>query len=160
MAAGHRSIVEVRSHLPCDRACRLKIYFRKVAWRAKRRSLDWATRRVPGRRISNTLTTDFCMAALGQAIALYGIPQILNTDQGSQFTDDAFVALTRETQWIALSMDGKGCWRDNVFIERFWKTLKYEEVYLHADDSQRPHSSLAGRTPDMVYFSDAAIETA
>ena len=139
--------------------------------------LDWATRRVLAWHISNTLTTDFCLAALEEAIAHYGTPQILNTDQGSQFTDAAFVASTRETHGIALSMDGKGCWRDNVFVERFWKTLKYEEVYLHAYDSvseakasieryitfynsQRPHSSLQGRTPDMVYFSDAAVEAA
>lgn len=139
--------------------------------------LDWATRRVLTWRISNTLTTDFCIAALEEAIALCGTPQILNTDQGSQFTDADFVTLVRETHGIALSMDGKGCWRDNVFVERFWKTLTYEEVYLHAYDSvsdakagitryiafynsQRPHSSLQGRTPDVVYFSDVAIEAA
>ena len=139
--------------------------------------LDWATRRVLAWCISNTLTSDFCIAALEDAIALYGTPQILNTDQGSQFTDAAFVALTRETHGIALSMDGKGCWRDNVFVERFWKTLKYEEVYLHAYDSvseakasieryitfynaQRPHSALGRRTPDMVYFSAPATEAA
>lgn len=139
--------------------------------------LDWAPRRVLAWRISNTLTTDFCIAALEEAIARYGSPRILNTDQGSQFTDAAFVALTRETHGIALSMDGKGCWRDNVFVERFWKTLKYEEVYLHAYDSvsetrasiaryiafynsQRPHSSLQGRTPDMAYFQPSAAEAA
>jgi len=139
--------------------------------------LDWATRWVLAWCISNTLMSDFCIAALEDAIALYGTPQILNTDQGSQFTDAAFVALTRETHGIALSMDGKGCWRDNVFVERFWKTLKYEEVYLHAYDSvseakasieryitfynaQRPHSALGRRTPDMVYFSAPATEAA
>jgi len=131
--------------------------------------LDWATRRVLAWRVSNTLTTDFCIDSVAAAVATYGAPQILNTDQGSQFTDAAFVELVRQTHQIALSMDGKGCWRDNVFVERFWKTLKYEEVYLHAYDSvsdaqagieryitfyntQRPHSSLQGHTPDMIYF--------
>jgi putative transposase len=139
--------------------------------------LDWATRRVLSWRLSNTLTTDFCLAALEEAIALYGTPQILNTDQGSQFTDGELVSFVRETHGIALSMYGKGCWRDNVFIERFWKTLKHEEVYLHAYDSvsdakasiarylsfynsQRPHSSLQGRTPDIAYYNSTAAEAA
>ena len=135
--------------------------------------LDWATRRVLAWRLSNTLTTDFCIEAVREAIETHGRPQIFNTDQGSQFTDRDFVALIRDEHCIALSMDGKGAWRDNVFVERFWKSLKYEEIYLHAYDSvseaksgigkyiafyngMRPHSSLDGRTPDTAYFSSAA----
>ena len=139
--------------------------------------LDWATRRVLSFRLSNTLTTDFCLAALEEAIAVYGTPHILNTDQGSQFTNSEFVSLVKQRHGIALSMDGKGCWRDNVFIERFWKTLKHEEVYLHAYDSvsdakasiarylsfyngQRPHSALQGLTPNMRYFNFIAAQAA
>jgi len=112
-----------------------------------------------------------------EAITNFGRPEIFNADQGSQLTDSDFVDLITKTHPIRLSMDGKGCWRDNVFIERFWKSLKYEEVYLHAYDSvseakaaisryidcynaQRPHSSLGGRTPDMAYFSALAADAA
>lgn len=139
--------------------------------------LDWATRRVLAWRLSNTLTADFCIETVEEAIAQYGKPQIFNTDQGSQFTDGDFVDLIREKHGIALSMDGKGCWRDNVFIERFWRSLKYEEVYLHAYESAsqaragigryinfyngtRPHSALDGRTPDTAYFTSPAAEMA
>ncbi len=130
--------------------------------------LDWATRRVLAWRLSNTLTGDGCLEALEAAIRAHGCPEILNTDQGSQFTSMAFVALVQQ-HGIALSMDGKGAWRDNCFVERLWKTVKYEEVYLHAYDSVpdaqrhlvayftfynqgRPHTALDGQTPDMVYF--------
>jgi putative transposase len=130
--------------------------------------LDWATRRVLAWRLSNSLTTDFCLDALEAAIQDCGRPTILNTDQGSQFTGTAFVSVVQE-HGIQLSMDGKGSWRDNLFIERLWKSIKYEEVYLHAYDSVtearhgltryltfynqgRPHSALDGQTPDMVYF--------
>jgi putative transposase len=130
--------------------------------------LDWATRRVLAWRLSNTLTTDVCLDALEAAIREYGRPGILNTDQGSQFTSTAFVSLVQQ-HGIRLSMDGKGAWRDNLFVERLWKSVKYEEVYLHAYDSVReaqqglaryftfynggrPHTALDGRTPDMVYF--------
>lgn len=130
--------------------------------------LDWATRRVLAWRLSNTLTTDVCLEALEAAIRDQGCPGILNTDQGSQFTSPAFVACVQQ-HGIALSMDGKGAWRDNLFVERLWKTVKYEEVYLHAYDSVpeaqhhlavylafynhgRPHAALDGQTPDMVYF--------
>jgi len=130
--------------------------------------LDWATRRVLAWRLSNTLTTDCCLDALDAAIRIHGAPAILNTDQGSQFTSTAFVGLVQQ-DGIALSMDGKGAWRDNLFVERLWKSVKYEEVYLHAYDSVpeaqrslaryftfynsgRPHVALDGRTPDMVYF--------
>ena len=96
--------------------------------------LDWATRRVLAWRLSNSMTTDFCLDALEAAIHDWGLPQILNTDQGSQFTGTAFVGLVQQ-HGIALSMDGKGSWRDNLFIERLWKSVKDEEVYLHAYDS-------------------------
>jgi putative transposase len=131
--------------------------------------LDWATRRVLAWRLSNTLTADFCIAALEEAIATYGAPGIVNTDQGCQFTDRGFIAVL-ERHGVRISMDGKGAWRDNVLVERFWRSLKYEEVYLHAYDSlaearrgleryllfynqRRPHSALDGLTPDMLYFS-------
>ena len=130
--------------------------------------LDWATRRVLAWRLSNTMTTDCCLEALAGAIQGYGCPEILNTDQGSQFTSTAFVALVQQ-HGIQFSMDGRGAWRDNLFVERLWKSVKYEEVYLHAYDSvaeaqqhltayftfynqARPHRALDGRTPDMVYF--------
>jgi putative transposase len=131
--------------------------------------LDWSTRRVLEWRLSNSLTTDFCMDGLEAAIGKYGCPEIFNTDQGCQFTDRDFVGAL-EDRSIAVSMDGKGAWRDNVFVERFWRSIKYEEVYLRAYESateakqfigryiafyneHRPHSSLDGRTPDEVYFS-------
>ena len=130
--------------------------------------LDWATRRVLAWRLSNTLTTDCCLDALEAAIQAHGCPGILNTDQGSQFTSTAFVTAVQQ-HGLALSMDGRGAWRDNLFVERLWKTVKYEEVYLHAYASGieaqrhlaayftfynqgRPHGALDGRTPDMVYF--------
>ena len=131
--------------------------------------LDWATRRVLAWRLSNTLTADPCVEALEEAIQRYGAPEIMNTDQGSQFTSAAFISVL-EHNGIAISMDGKGCWRDNVFVERLWKSVKYEEVYLHGYDTvsvarqalaryfdfynrRRPHSTLDGKTPDTAYFS-------
>jgi putative transposase len=130
--------------------------------------MDWASRRVMSWRLSNTLTTDFCTEALQEAIDRYGTPEIFNTDQGSQFTSLEFTQLLKDNK-IAISMDGRGCWRDNVFVERLWKSIKYEEVYLHAYEtvsaarsgidqylrfynSRRPHSSLDKRTPDEFYF--------
>jgi putative transposase len=130
--------------------------------------LDWHSRRVLSWRVSNTMTTDFCLDALREAIARYGTPDIFNTDQGSQFTSDEFTGMLKE-HGIQISMDGKGCWRDNVFVERLWKSVKYEEVYLKAYDSvsaakaslgnyltfyntRRPHQSLDGKTPDAIYF--------
>jgi len=114
------------------------------------------------------MTTDFCLDALEAAIRDYGPPGILNTDQGSQFTSTAFVDLVQQ-HGIRLSMDGRSAWRDNLFVERLWKSVRYEEVYLHAYDSVReaqrglaiyftfynqgrPHTALDGQTPDMVYF--------
>lgn len=130
--------------------------------------LDWATRRILSWRLSNTLTADFCVEALEEAIVRHGTPQIMNTDQGSQFTSAQFIG-TLNAHGVAISMDGKGCWRDNVFVERLWRSIKYEEVYLHAYDTvseakaslaryvtfyneRRPHSSLDGQAPDHVYF--------
>ena len=130
--------------------------------------LDWATRRVLAWRLSNTMTADFCLDALEAAIRDCGRPTILNTDQGSQVPGTAFVGLVQQ-HGIQRSMDGKGSWRDNRFIERLWKSVKYEEVYLHAYDSMTEarhglmryftfhnqgwlHSALEGQTPDMVYF--------
>ena len=96
--------------------------------------LDWASRRALSWRVSNTLTTDFCLEAVQEAINRYGAPAIFNTDQGCQFTSQEFTGLLKQNG-MAISMDGKGCWRDNVFVERLWKSVKYEEVYLYAYDS-------------------------
>jgi putative transposase len=135
--------------------------------------MDWTSRRVLSWRLSNTLTADFCVEALEAAIAQYGVPEIVNTDQGSQFAGEEFVCTVLESG-AKLSMDGKGAWKDNVFIERFWRTVKYEEVYLRAYESvsdarhhlerymtfynsRRPHSSLNDRTPDAVYFNQTLM---
>jgi putative transposase len=138
--------------------------------------MDWASRRILSFRLSNTLTADFCVEALEEAIVRHGKPEIVNTDQGSQFTGMEFIG-TLKARGIAISMDGKGCWRDNVFIERFWKTLKYQEVYLRAYDSvsearasiaryitfynsRRPHRAHRGRTPDAAYFGNLDMKAA
>lgn len=117
-------------------------------------------------RLSNTLTTDFCKEAVQEAIARHGKPEIFNSDQGCQFTSLDFTGLLKDNG-IEISMDGKGCWRDNVFVERLWKSVKYEEVYLHAYDrvsdakrdldfkfynQNRPHTALDDKTPDEFYF--------
>ena len=138
--------------------------------------MDWATRRILAHRLSNTLTADFCVVALDEAISRYGVPEIVNTDQGSQFTGTEFISKL-EKHRIAISMDGKGCWRDNVFVERFWKSLKYEEVYLRAYETvstaresitryvtfynqRRPHRALNGATPDTAYFASRDLKAA
>ena len=130
--------------------------------------VDWASRRALSWRVSNTLTTDFCIEAVQEAINRYGKPEIFNTDQGCQFTSTDFTDMLKDND-IKISMDGKGCWRDNVFVERLWRSVKYEEVYLRAYDSvndakrglkeyfrlynqERPHSSLDDKTPDEFYF--------
>jgi putative transposase len=130
--------------------------------------VDWFSRRVLAWRLSITMEAAFCVEALEEALAKYGRPEIFNTDQGSQFTSEAFTAVLIVNK-IAISMDGKGSWRDNVFVERIWKTVKYEEVYLRAYNSvgearaslgryldfyngRRPHSSLDRRTPGEAYF--------
>ena len=129
--------------------------------------MDWASRRVLAWRLSNTLTTDFCIEAVQEALVRYGNPDIFNTDQGCQFTSQEFTGLLQD-HGIQISMDGTGCWRDNVFVERLWRSVKYEEVYLRAYDSisaarqgvgryltfynqTRPHRALDGKTPEQVY---------
>ena len=137
--------------------------------------LDVASRKVLAFRLSNTLTADFCVAALQEALAKFGRPEIFNTDQGSQFTSDEWIKVLKDAG-IAISMDGKGRWIDNVFIERLWRSVKYEEVYLHAYtngtearmaltryfsfyNARRSHQSLEYRTPDEVYFDGLAAAT-
>ena len=130
--------------------------------------IDWFTRRVLSWRVSITLEAAFCIDAVEEALARFGSPEIFNTDQGSQFTSLEFTKVLVDAG-VKISMDGKGSWRDNVVVERFWRTIKYEEVYLHAYtnvpearagigryikffNAGRPHSSLDGRTPDEAYF--------
>ena len=130
--------------------------------------VDWASRKVLAHRVSISMDTSFCLEALEEAFAKYGQPEIFNTDQGSQFTSEAFTQVLTG-RGIQISMDGKGSWRDNVFVERLWRSIKYEEVYLHAYESvnqakagiaryigfyneRRPHSSLDKKTPDEFYF--------
>ncbi|ASW04312.1 hypothetical protein CJU94_39890 (plasmid) [Paraburkholderia aromaticivorans] len=139
--------------------------------------VDWSSRRVLAHRVAITLEAEHAVAVLEEAFAKYGPPEIVNTDQGSQFTSDAFTEAVLG-KGIQLSMDGRGSWRDNVFVERLWRSVKYEEVYLKAYESvsharqsiaayltwynqRRPHSSLADRTPDEAYFAMLpAIKTA
>jgi putative transposase len=130
--------------------------------------MDWASRKALSWRLSNTLDASFCIGALEDAIEAYGPPEIFNTDQGSQFTSEDFTGVLVKNG-IRISMDGQGRWRDNVFIERLWRTVKYEEVYLKAYGSltearrelkayfkfyneRRRHQGLDGRTPDEVYW--------
>ena len=130
--------------------------------------VDWFSRRVLAWRVSITLEVEFCLEVVEEALARCGKPDIFNTDQGSQFTSIPFTGLLLDHK-IAISMDGRGAWRDNVFVERLWRSIKYEEVYLHAYDTvaqartslgryldfynrKRPHSSLDARTPDQAYF--------
>ena len=131
--------------------------------------LDWYSRRVLSWRVSITLEVEPCLEAVEEALAKYGKPEIFNSDQGSQFTSNDFTGLLLK-HGIQISMDGKGAWRDNVFVERLWRSVKYEEVYLKAYDSvsearasigryledfynrKRPHSSLDRKTPDQAYF--------
>jgi putative transposase len=144
--------------------------------------LDWFSRRVLSWRLSIVLGLDprmeaaFCVETLEDALARHGKPDIFNTDQGSQFTGSAFTSVLANND-IAISMDGKGAWRDNVFVERLWRSVKYEEVYLRAYESvsearasigrylnfyngRRPHSSLDGTTPDKAYFTPLPLRLA
>src|SRR5665811_405991 len=138
--------------------------------------LDWFSRRVLSWRLSITMEAAFCVETLEDALARHGKPGIFNTDQGSQFTGQAFTGVLIENG-IAISMDGKGAWRDNVFVERLWRSVKYEEVYLRAYDSvsearasigryldfyngRRPHSSLDGMTPNRAYFTPLPLRLA
>ncbi len=137
--------------------------------------IDWFSRRVLAWRLSNTLTTDFCLDAVREALHRYGRPEIFNTDQGCQFTSGEFTGLLK-MHHIRISRDGKGSWRDNVFVERLWKSVKYEEVYLKADDNvadaksnlatyllfynaRRPLRSLDGQTPDAAYITTPTSAT-
>ena len=138
--------------------------------------MDWFARRILAWRLSNTMEAEFCVEVLEDALARYGKPGIFNTDQGSQFSGTAFTGVLIKNE-IAISMDGKGAWRDNVFVERFWRSVKYEEVYLRAYDDvptarasigrylnfyngRRPHSSLDRRTPDQAYFDPLPLRMA
>ena len=138
--------------------------------------IDWYSRKILAWRVSNTLTADCCLEAVEEAIARHGAPETFNSDQGAQFTSAAFIELLHRHR-IRISMDGRGAWRDNVFIERLWKSVKYEEVYLHAYESvseaktglgryvtfynsRRPHTALDRRTPDAVYFESLPLAAA
>jgi putative transposase len=138
--------------------------------------VDWFSRRVMAWKVSTTMDVHFCLEAVEEAIERHGKPEIMNTDQGSQFTSQAFTGLLKDNG-IQISMDGKGAWRDNVFVERLWRSVKYEEVYLHAYDtvsadkagldryfrfynSRRPHSSLDRQTPDQFYFESLPLPMA
>jgi putative transposase len=129
--------------------------------------MDWASRKVLAWRLSNTMDAEFCIAAVEEALARYGPPEIFNTDQGSQFTSPRFVELLKDAG-VRVSMDGRGRWLDNVFIERLWRSMKYECIYLHAFETGselrnglsrwigyynavRPHSALGGSTPDEIH---------
>jgi putative transposase len=138
--------------------------------------LDWFSRRVLSWRLSITMEASFCVETLEDALARHGKPDIFNTDQGSQFTGTAFTSALADNG-ITISMDGKGAWRDNVFVERLWRSVKYEEVYLRAYESvadarssigryldfyntKRPHQSLDGTTPDQAYFTNLPLRVA
>ncbi len=130
--------------------------------------IDWKSRKVLSHRVSNTLEADFCVDALEEAIGRYGAPEVFNTDQGAQFTSEAFTGALK-AHGVRISMDGKGRWLDNVYVERFWRSLKQEEVYRHAYETvaeakkgiaayvryfneKRPHQGLDNLTPDDVYY--------
>ena len=138
--------------------------------------LDLYSRKVLAWRLSNAMTTEFCVEALQEALARFGAPEIFNTDQGSQFTAEDFTAPLLANA-VKVSMDGKGRWVDNVFVERLWRSVKYEEIYLHAHESvrevknaltryfdfynvRRPHQSLDYRTPDEMYFGNDKLKKA
>jgi putative transposase len=137
--------------------------------------MDWFARRILAWRLSNTMEAAFCVEVLEDALAKHGRPDIFNSDQGSQFSGMAFTSVLIKSE-IAISMDGKGAWRDNVFVERFWRSIKYEEVYLKAYEDvpearqsigryidfyngRRPHTALDRRTPDQAYFNPLPLRT-
>jgi len=137
--------------------------------------MDWFARRILAWRLSNTMEAEFCVEVLEDALAKHGRPEIFNSDQGSQFSGAAFTGVLIKNE-IAISMDGKGAWRDNVFVERFWRSIKYEEVYLRAYEDvpearqsigryldfyngRRPHTALDRRTPDQAYFNPLPLRT-
>ena len=137
--------------------------------------MDWYSRKVLSWRLSNSLDTSFCVDALGEAIHRFGVPDIVNTDQGSQYIGEDFTGALKSHD-IAISMDGKGAWRDNVFVERLWRSVKYEEVYLNAYESlnearqslkkyfrfynqNRKHQTLKA-VPDQVYYASISLSAA
>ena len=136
--------------------------------------MDWYSRRVLAWRVSNTLDADPCIAALEEALVRYGVPEIFNTDQGAQYTSEAFTAVLRRHE-VQISMDGKGRWVDNVFVERLWRSVKYEDIYLRAYETpavlrtglthyfqfynaQRRHQTLNRQNPYAVYFGEAIVK--
>jgi putative transposase len=138
--------------------------------------MDWYSRKVLSWRLSNTLEADFCVEALEEALQRYGCPEIMNTDQGAQYTSEAFTGVLK-AHGIQISMDGRGCYRDNIFVERLWRTVKYECLYTQAFtdlkavkseltswfgwyNRERFHQSLENLTPDEVYFSDQLLAQA
>lgn len=138
--------------------------------------MDWHSRRVLAWRVSNTLDTDFCVDALEEALERHGTPEIVNTDQGCQFTSEAFTGVLKDHH-VKISMDGKGCYQDNIFVERLWRSVKYESLYLHAFsdgmqlrkeltryfswyNAERPHQGLEDATPDEVYFFQSLTQAA
>jgi putative transposase len=138
--------------------------------------MDWYTRKVLAWRVSNTMESAFCIDALEEALARFGAPDIFNTDQGAQFTSEAFTRVLKH-HGITISMDGKGRWVDNVFVERLWCSVKYEDIYLKAYETpkelarglaryfrfyntQRRHTALGRRTPDAVYFGEMNVPRA
>lgn len=138
--------------------------------------MDWHSRRVVAWRVSNTLETEACLEALDEALTRYGVPEIFNTDQGAQYTSEAFTMVLK-APGITISMDGKGRWVDNVFVERLWRSVKYEDVYLRAHETpaalriglahyfqfyntERRHQALNRRTPDAVYGANPEVEKA
>jgi len=138
--------------------------------------LDWHSRKVLAWRLSNSLDTEFCIAVLDEALAKFGTPDIFNTDQGCQYTSERHIERLTDHR-IQISMDGQGRWRDNVLVKHLWRTVKYEEVYLHAYanakeaqheltryfafyNTRRPHQSLDGKTPDSVYFNSLPLAVA
>jgi putative transposase len=172
-APGHKIYPYLLRHLPVTRAN--QVWAMDITYIPMARGfvylaavVDWFTRRILAWRVSITLETDFCIEAVQEALDRHGAPEIFNTDQGSQFTSTEFIKVLADRE-IKISMDGKGAWRDNVFVERLWRTIKYEEVYLRAYanvpeartsigryigfyNSRRPHSSLDGKTPGQAYF--------
>ena len=136
--------------------------------------MDWATRHVLAWRLSNTIDASFCVEALNEALSKYGKPEIFNTDQGSQFTSFDFTGVLKGAE-ITISMDGRGRCMDNIFIERLWRSLKYEAIYLHEltdgfkaervigewigfYNTERPHSSLDGQTPAEAYAAERPVD--
>ena len=180
-APGHKSYLYLLRKLPITRPT--QVWAMDITSMPRARGfiylaavLDWFTRRVLAWRVSITLEADFCIEALEEALTRHGAPEILTTDQGSQFTSTEFIKVLAARE-IKTSMDGKGAWRDNVFVERLWRTIKDEEVYLQAFvgvsearasigrylgfyNSRRPHSSLDGKTPDQASFNQPMPEAA